>query len=76
VIIVFMGSWSFSQLWLWLSLMLMIFYCTALVSVTRPARLAVAVGGSAVKAGMQVVLQIGHVLLMLVAFALMLMKPV
>ncbi len=75
VIAVFMGPWSFSQLWLWLSLMTMVFYSAALLFVTKPARLVVAKGGSAVKCGMQVALQIGHVLLLNVAFGLMLLKP-
>jgi uncharacterized membrane protein len=75
LIAVFMGTWSLSQLWLWMSLMVMVFYCLALVFITKPARLNVADGGSAVKTGLQVVLQMGHVLLLFVSFALMLLKP-
>ena len=71
-----MGSWPLSQLWLWLSLMIMAFYVAALIWVTRPARMAVAKGGSQVKSGMQVVLQMGHVLLLFGAFALMELKPI
>jgi len=71
-----MGSLPLSQLWLWLSLMVMVFYIAALVWVTKPARLVVAEGGSAVKSGMQVILQIGHVLLVFVAFTLMVIKPI
>jgi hypothetical protein len=71
-----MGEWPVSQLWLWLSLVLMVFYIAALTWVTRPARLVVAKGGSQVKSGMQVVLQMGHVLLLFVAFALMELKPI
>ncbi len=76
VVSVFMGPWSFSQLWLWMSLMTMVFYSAALFFMTNPARLVVAKGGSALKCGMQVALQIGHVLLLIVAYALMLLKPV
>jgi hypothetical protein len=76
VIAVFMGTWEWSELWLWMGLMIMVFYCTALVFVTKPARMAVPKGGSAVKTGLQVVLQMGHVLLLFVAFALMVLKPV
>ena len=75
LIAVVMGSWTLSQLWLWLSLTIMVFYSLALVFVTKPARLAVPIGGSAVKTGLQVVLQMGHVLLLLVAFTLMVLKP-
>jgi hypothetical protein len=76
VIAMFMGSWSLSQSWLWMSLMVMAFYIVALGWITRPARLAVAEGGSQVKSGLQVVLQMGHVLLLFVAFALMELKPI
>jgi hypothetical protein len=74
-IAVFMGAWSWSQSWLWMSLMIMVFYSAALIYITKPARMSVAVGGSAVKTGLQVVLQTGHVLLLIVAFAFMLLKP-
>jgi uncharacterized membrane protein len=70
-----MGGWSLSELWLWLSLVLMAFYIVALIWVTKPARLVVAEGGSQIKSGMQVVLQMGHVLLLFTAFALMELKP-
>jgi uncharacterized membrane protein len=76
LIAMFMGAWPLSQLWLWMSLMVIVFYCVALIYVTKPARMAVAEGGSAIKTGLQVVLQMGHVLLLFVAFALMLLKPV
>ncbi len=72
---VLMGTWPWSQLWLWLSLLIMVFYILALMFITQPARMSVAEGGSEVKTGMQVVLQMGHVLLLFVAFALMLLKP-
>jgi hypothetical protein len=75
VIAVFMGPWSFSELWLWMSLMTMVFYVAALLFVTKPARLLVATDGSAVKCGMQVALQIAHGLLIIVSYALMLLKP-
>lgn len=75
VIAVFIGNWAWSQSWLWMSLMVMVFYCAALIFVTKPARLDVPKGGSAIKTGLQVILQIGHVLLVIVAFALMLLKP-
>ena len=75
LIAVYLGSWSLSLPWVWMSLMIMVFYILALVYVTKPARLIVAQRGSAVKTGMQVILQIGHVLLILVAFSLMFLKP-
>ena len=65
-----------SQLWLWLSLVIIAFYIVALGWITKPARLAVAEGGSEIKSGMQVVLQMGHVLLLFAAFALMELKPI
>ncbi len=67
---------SFSELWLWMSLLVLAFYSAALIFITKPARLAVTKGGSAVKVGMQVTLQIGHILLLIVAFAFMILKPV
>ena len=76
VIAMYMGPWSLSQSWLWMSLMVIAFYIVALEWITKPARLAVAEGGSEVKVGMQVVLQMGHVLLLFVAFALMELKPI
>lgn len=76
LIAMFMGSWSLSQSWLWMSLMIMAFYIVALEWITKPARLAVAEGGSQVKSGLQVVLQMGHVLLLFVAYALMELKPI
>ena len=75
VMMVFIGPWSFSELWLWMSLLTMAFYSAALFFITTPARLLVAKDGSAVKCGMQVALQIGHVLLLIFASALMLLKP-
>ncbi len=72
---VFTGSYSLGELWLWLSLVIMVFYCLMMVFVTKPARLVVADGGSAIKAGMQVLLQVAHVLLILVVYSLMLIKP-
>lgn len=71
-----MGAWSLSQLWLWLSLVIMAFYIVALVWITKPARQSVADGGSEIKSGMQVVLQMGHVLLLFASFALMELKPI
>jgi hypothetical protein len=76
VIAVFTGSSEWSQQWIWLSMTIMVFYTLALVLITKPARLDVAVGGSAVKTGLQVTLQMGHVLLLFVAFALMFLKPI
>jgi len=70
-----MGSWKLSELWLWLSLIIMVFYSVALVRITKRARLKVADGGSEIKSGMQVVLQMGHILLLFVAFAMMWLKP-
>ena len=75
LILVYTGSWSLAQFWLWMSLLFMVFYSTALKRFTKPARQAVARGGSEVKVGMQVVLQVGHLLLLIVAFSMMLLKP-
>ncbi len=72
----YMASLPLSQLWLWMSLMIIVFYSIVLEFVTKPARMAVAVGGSAVKVGMQVNLQVGHMLLLFVSFAFMMLKPV
>jgi hypothetical protein len=69
-------SLPLSQPWLWMSLTIVVFYGLALRFMTKPARLAVVEGGSMIKVGMQVGLQVGHVLLLIVAFALMLIKPV
>jgi hypothetical protein len=71
-----MGSWPWSQFWLWSSLRVVVFYSVALEYITKPARLAVAEGGSEGKVGLQVGLQVAHVLLLLVAFASMVVKPV
>jgi hypothetical protein len=70
------GAWSLTELWLWLSLVVMAFYLVALGWITKPARMNVASGGSQVKSGMQVVLQMGHVLLLFGAFAMMALQPV
>ena len=76
LIAMYIGSLPVCQLWLWLSLVVMAFYIVALIWVTKPARMSVAEGGSEVKSGMQVVLQVGHVLLLLPAYALMILKPI
>ncbi|MCP4003578.1 MAG: hypothetical protein GY725_05230 [bacterium] len=76
VVAVFMGAWSFSQFWLWISLVVVVFYSIALEFITRPARMAVAEGSSEGKVGLQVGLQVGHVLLLIVVFASMVAKPV
>jgi hypothetical protein len=76
VIAVFMGSWSFSEFWLWSSLGVMAFYSAALQFITKPKRMLVAEGGSEGKVGLQVALQVAHVLLLLVVFASMIVKPV
>jgi len=75
MIAVVTGAWPWSQLWVWLSLVIMVFFIAALIFITRPARMSVAIGGSEVKTGMQVILQMGHVLLLFVTFALMFLKP-
>jgi uncharacterized membrane protein len=75
LIAVFMSDWSLSQLWLWMSLLMMVFYGLALEFATKRTRSVVAEGGSAIKVGMQVLLQVGHVLLLIVAFAFMALKP-
>jgi hypothetical protein len=71
-----LGGWPLSQMWLWLSLVIMLFYSTILKRVTKPARMVVSEGGSEIKSGMQVILHICHMLLIIVAYALMLLKPV
>ncbi len=76
LIAAFIGSWPWAQLWLWVGLVIMVFYIAVLATVTRSARSAVAKDGSAVKVGLQVGLQVGHVLLLLVAFLLMILKPI
>jgi len=76
VIAVFMGPWSFSEFWLWSSLAVMAFYSAALQFITKPKRMVVAEGGSEGKVGLQVALQMVHVLLLLVVFASMIVKPV
>ena len=75
LITVFASPWSFSQSWVWMSLMAMVFYSAALFFITNRSRLVVAKGGSAVKCGMQVNLQMGHVLLLIFVLALMYVKP-
>lgn len=76
LIAMYMGSWPFSEFWLWTSLVAMVFYSAALQFVTKPARMAVAEGGSEGKVGLQVALQVAHVLLVMVVLASMLVKPV
>lgn len=76
VIAMFVGSWPLSQLWVWMSLLIMVFYSVTLVYVTKPMHLVVAEGGSEVKSGMQVILHVVYLLLLLVAFALTLLKPI
>jgi uncharacterized membrane protein len=72
----FLKSLPFSQTWLWMGLMIMVFYAAALQFVTKPARRNVPEGSTAVKVGMQVALQVAHVLLLIVAFAVMKLKPI
>jgi len=73
---VFLGSFSLSDLWLWMCLSIIVFYSLMLVFITKPARLRVASGGSATKTGMQVLFHVAHILLIIVSFAFMLLKPV
>ena len=75
LIVMFMGSWEFLDLWMWMSLMIIVFYSVALVVITKPARLRVAEGSSEVKTGLQVVLEIGHIMLLMIAFSLMMFRP-
>lgn len=75
VMATFLGSWSFSQFWLWSGLVVVAFYGLAIEFITKPARMAVAEGGSEGKVGLQVGLQVAHVLLLLVTFASMVVKP-
>ena len=75
VIAVFTGSWSFSQLWVMMGVIIVTVYSGALIFLTKPSRLVVMKGGSALKVGMQVTLHIGHLLLLIVAFTYMLLKP-
>ncbi len=76
VIAVFMSSWPWSQLWLWMGLVIMVVYIALLGTVTKSARLAAAKDGSAVKVALLYGLRMGHVLLLLVAFVLMIFKPI
>ncbi|HJP37412.1 MAG TPA: hypothetical protein QF901_15655, partial [Gammaproteobacteria bacterium] len=76
VVMVFSGSWSFSQLWLWMSVLIVVSYSAAMLLITAPARSVIAEGSNAVKVGMQVTLHIGHLLLLIVAFAFMVLKPI
>ncbi len=76
VIAMFIGPWPLSQLWLWMSLLIMAFYSVTLVYITKPTRRAVAEGGSEIKTGMQVLLHVAYLLLIFVAFALMVFKPI
>lgn len=68
-------AFSIDQLWIWMSLVIVTFYCLMLIYITKPARETVSSGGSAIKTGMQVLLQTAHVLLIIVAFSFMLLKP-
>ncbi|MBW2447827.1 MAG: hypothetical protein JRG83_18160 [Deltaproteobacteria bacterium] len=72
----FMGTRPFSEFWLWSSLFVMAFYSFALQFITRPARMAVAEGGSEGKVGLQVAFQMAHLLLLMVVFASMMVKPI
>lgn len=76
VIAIYLGSFSFSELWLWMSLMIMVFYSLMLVLVTKPARSVVATNGSTIKAGMQVLFHVAHILLLILAVAFMLIRPI
>ncbi len=76
VIAMIVGPWSLSQLWLWMSLLSMVFYSVTLIFVTKPARLAVAKGGSEIKVGMQVLLHMVYFLLIWIGFFIMVLKPV
>jgi hypothetical protein len=75
LIVMFMGSWEFLDLWMWMSLAIIVFYSVALVVITKPARLRVAEDSSEVKTGLQVVLEIGHLMLLMIAFSLMMFRP-
>ncbi len=75
LVVAFMGSWPLSHFWLWTSLGVVVFYSLALQYITKPARMAVAKGGSEGKVGLQVALQVAHVLLLMVTFASMMVKP-
>ncbi len=72
IVAIFTSPWPISQLWIWIGLIIMVVYSIFLKRLTKPARLAVADGGSASKwAGLQIV----HIVLVVVAFALMRLKP-
>jgi len=75
VIAMLMGSWPLSQHWLWMSLLIMAFYSLSLVFIVKPARMAVGIGSSATKVGMQVLYQMTHLLMIMVSFAFMFLKP-
>lgn len=72
IIAIFTSTWSLSQLWIWVGLVIMVAYSIFLKRFTKPARLATAEGGSASRwAGLQAV----HVVLVIVAYLLMKLKP-
>jgi uncharacterized membrane protein len=75
VTVMLMGNWPLSQAWLWMSLAIMLFYSTTVFAITKRPRMALAEGGTAVKAGMQVLLHVTYLLLLLVGLVLMWVKP-
>ena len=69
---IFTTAFPLSQMWIWAGLVIMVIYSVFLKRLTKPARLAISEGGSAATwTGLQTV----HVLLVLIAFALMKLKP-
>jgi hypothetical protein len=72
IVVTAIGPLPLGQAWIWIGLVIMVIYSILLKRLTKPARLAVADGGGAAKwAGFQLV----HVVLLVIGFALMKMKP-
>lgn len=72
IVLMFVSPWPLSQLWIWIGLVLMVFYSISLKRLTKPARLAAAEGDSSSK---WVVFQAVQLALVLVGYALMILKP-
>ena len=75
VIAIFTGSWSFSEQWLWMSLIIMAIYSGAMIFLTNPSNLVIVEGETAVRMGMQLIFRFLHILLLMIIFAYMFLKP-
>ena len=72
VVCLFTGPWPLTQLWMWIGLVIMVAYSIMMARVTKPARLAADDATAAKKWAMMQVLQL---ILLIVGFALMKLKP-